>query len=105
MEQISEAFNKCFVADFIFSISRTPKDKQNNTGKLFVAKNRNGPDGDVYNIFMQTANVNIKVLNTPNAANGTSQVPANPVVLDSKMQKELLQKTYEKFRRKGVAKP
>ena len=105
MEQISEAFNKCFVADFIFSISRTIKDKQNNTGKMFIAKNRNGPDGDVYNIFMQTANVNIKVLNTPNAANGTAQVPANPVILDSKMQKELLQKTYEKFRRKGVVKP
>jgi hypothetical protein len=25
MESISEAFNKCFVADFIFSLSRTPK--------------------------------------------------------------------------------
>ena len=48
MEQISEAFNKCFVADFIFSISRTIEDKQNNQGKLFIAKNRNGPDGMVY---------------------------------------------------------
>ena len=27
MESISEAFNKCFVSDFIFSISRTIKDK------------------------------------------------------------------------------
>jgi replicative DNA helicase len=33
MEQISEAFNKCFVADFIMSVSRTIEDKQNNTGK------------------------------------------------------------------------
>ena len=40
MEQISEAFNKCFVADFIFSVSRTIEDKQNNQGKLFIAKNR-----------------------------------------------------------------
>ena len=41
MEQISEAFNKCFVADFIFSVSRTIEDKQNNQGKIFIAKNRN----------------------------------------------------------------
>ena len=44
MEAISEAFNKCFVADFIFSLSRTIQDKQENKGRLFVAKNRNGPD-------------------------------------------------------------
>jgi len=62
MESISEAFNKCFVADFIFSLSRTAQDKQANTGRFFVAKNRNGPDGLVFPLFMDTANVSIKVL-------------------------------------------
>ena len=62
MEQISEAFSKCFVADFIFSVSRTIEDKQKNQGKMFIAKNRNGPDGIVYPIFMDTSNVSIKVL-------------------------------------------
>ena len=62
MESISEAFNKCFVSDFICSISRTIKDKTANTGRLFIAKNRNGPDGLVFPIFMDTANVTIKVL-------------------------------------------
>lgn len=62
MESISEAFNKCFVADFIFTISRTIKDKNTNEGRLFVAKNRNGPDGLVFPIFMDTSNVKIKVL-------------------------------------------
>ena len=38
MEQISEAFNKCFVADFIFSVSRTIEDKQNKKGKLYLMK-------------------------------------------------------------------
>jgi len=61
MESISEAFSKCFVADFIFSISRTIKDKNANTGRLFIAKNRNGFDGLVYPIFMDPANVKIKV--------------------------------------------
>ena len=62
MESISEAFNKCFVADFIFTVSRTIEDKNTNQGRIFVAKNRNGPDGLVYPIFMDTSNVKIKVL-------------------------------------------
>ena len=52
MEAISEAFNKCFVADFIFSLSRTVQDKQANKGRLFVAKNRNGPDGLVFDALI-----------------------------------------------------
>ena len=62
MEAISEAFNKCFVSDFIFSLSRTIEDKQSNTGRIFVAKNRNGPDGLVYPIFADWSNVCMKVL-------------------------------------------
>ena len=62
MESISEAFNKCFVADFIYSLSRTPTDKQSNKGRIFIAKNRNGPDGLVYNAFVDWSNVKIKIL-------------------------------------------
>ena len=62
MESISEAFNKCFVADFICSVSRTATDKVNNTGRMFIAKNRNGPDGVVYPIFADWSNVKISVL-------------------------------------------
>lgn len=61
MESISEAFNKCFVADFIFSISRTSEDKLNNEGRIFIAKNRNGVDGVVFPIYMNTSNITIKV--------------------------------------------
>lgn len=62
MESISEAFNKCFVADFIFSVSRTIQDKSTNSGRMFLAKNRNGPDGLIYPIFMDPSTVKIKVL-------------------------------------------
>jgi len=62
MESISEAYNKCFVADFIFSVSRTIEDKAANKGRIFVAKNRNGPDGIIFPIRMDTSNVLIKVL-------------------------------------------
>ena len=103
MEQISEAFNKCFVADFIFSVSRTIEDKQNNQGKIFIAKNRNGPDGMVFPIFMDTSNVNLKILpkapvNNLQASN--SQVVSNPVVLEPKAQQQLLSAKYTKLRGK-----
>jgi len=62
MESISEAFNKCFVADFICSVSRTAQDKVNNTGRMFVAKNRNGVDGIVYPIIADWSTVSMEVL-------------------------------------------
>ena len=101
MEQISEAFNKCFVADFIFSISRTIQDKQNNLGKIFIAKNRNGPDGIVYNIFMDTSNVNIRILppQTTSSING-STVTTAPPPLGPRMQKQLLKDKYSKLKGK-----
>jgi archaellum biogenesis ATPase FlaH len=100
MEQISEAFNKCFVSDFIFSISRTIEDKQNNQGKIFIAKNRNGPDGMIYPIFMDTSIVKIAILpkaSIPTAPNG---VATAPVALGVREQQELLRAKYTKLKRK-----
>tara|TARA_B100000989_G_scaffold288811_1_gene259929 strand:+ start:1244 stop:2665 length:1422 start_codon:yes stop_codon:yes gene_type:complete len=106
MEQISEAFNKCFVADFIMSVSRTVEDKQNNTGKIFIAKNRNGPDGMIYNIFMDTSCVKIKVIPKSNTviptSTTTTQVPSvatHPTTLTQREQRELLQSKYNKYRK------
>ena len=99
MEQISEAFNKCFVADFIFSVSRTIEDKQNNQGKIYIAKNRNGPDGMIYDIFMDPSNATIKIM-PQHGHNGQGTIPLNPVALSASMQKGLLQNKYEKFRKR-----
>ena len=90
MESISEAFNKCFVADFIFTISRTIDDKAVNGGRVFVAKNRNGPDGIVFPIFMDTANVCIKVLQ--------QREEDEAVEVSAKKQKENLVEKYKKFK-------
>ena len=101
MEQISEAFSKCFVADFIFSVSRTIEDKQNNQGKIFIAKNRNGPDGMIYDIFMDPSSAKIKIMPTPSGTSSVgapAAIPLNPVALSASMQKGLLQNKYEKFR-------
>ncbi len=91
MESISEAFNKCFVADFIFTISRTVDDKNTNTGRVFVAKNRNGPDGMVFPVNMNTSNVHIDVLRP------VQEDASSVVVQNAKDQKKLLQEKYRKF--------
>jgi replicative DNA helicase len=91
MEAISEAFNKCFIADFIFTISRTIDDKVANSGRLFIAKNRNGPDGLVFPLFMDTANVCIKVLE-PSEEDEVVEVSV-------KKQKENLVEKYKKFKK------
>ena len=94
MESISEAFSKCFVADFIFSVSRTVEDKVGNTGRIFVAKNRNGPDGLIYPIFMDTANVKIKVLPKPMEQDELEDIVKNA----AERQKKVLQEKYSKFK-------
>lgn len=94
MEAISEAFNKCFVADFIFSVSRTVEDKNTNGGRVFLAKNRNGPDGIIYPIFMDTARVKIKVL----PPDGTTIEQA--VAQSAAQQGKQLREKYKEFRKR-----
>jgi len=94
MEAISEAFSKCFVADFIFTVSRTVQDKQTNGGRFFVAKNRFGPDGLVYPIEMVTKNVHIDVK--------SMNISGDEVVttaVTAKEQSNILKEKYKKFRK------
>jgi len=72
MNSISEAFAKCFVADFIFSLSRTMADKAKNKGRFFIAKNRFGPDGLVYSVFMDPSKVEINILGQEEISQGLS---------------------------------
>jgi replicative DNA helicase len=93
MESISEAFSKCFVADFICSISRTVEDKTENKGRMFVAKNRNGVDGIVYPMEIDTAKVHLRVL--PPDEHST----IDAVVMKTKQeQDEHLRQKYKKFK-------
>jgi archaellum biogenesis ATPase FlaH len=92
MESISEAYSKCFVSDFIFSVSRTIDDKNNNTGRVFVAKNRFGPDGIIYPAKMDLSRVKIDVLPSTGETIGEVQVNA------AKQQSEKLKEKYKKFK-------
>jgi len=93
MESISEAFNKCFVADFIFTISRTSHDKKNNNGRMFVAKNRNGPDGIEFPLAMDTSAVFIDVLEQEDDE-------VRSVVKSVAEQRKFLEERYKKFKNK-----
>ena len=55
LENLSEAYGKAMVADFIVSISRKPLEKATNTGRLFIAKNRFGRDGIVFPVHIDTS--------------------------------------------------
>jgi replicative DNA helicase len=95
MEAISEAFNKCFVADFIFSLSRTATDKQSNKGRIFIAKNRNGPDGMVYHAFVDWSSIDIKIIDSPD----DDEEPAIQVSSTEKLNK--LKEKYLKHKKRG----
>ena len=97
MESISEAFNKCFVADFIISLSRTIKDRNCNIGRIFIAKNRNGPDGIIYSVFMDTGTVTIKVLEQADVV----QLQNNEQKKKNKTDLETARKVY-KMMKKGA---
>lgn len=92
MESISEAFNKCFIADFICSISRTIKDKNANTARMFIAKNRNGPDGLIFPVFMDASSVKIKVLEQEETLEEVKENAA-------KRQQDDLKEKYKKFKK------
>ena len=102
MESISEAFNKCFVADFICTISRTADDKVQGTGRMFVAKNRNGPDGLVFPMSIDTSRVRLRVHQQQTAEDINTIVTRT-----AQEQKKHLQEKYQKFknRRKVTAVP
>jgi len=94
MESISEAFNKCFVADFICSISRTIKDKNSNQARMFIAKNRNGPDGLIFSMHMDTTCVKLQVIDKTQIGN---MLPASdPGDLNQKLRDK-----YKQYRQQG----
>ena len=93
MESISEAFNKCFVADFIFSVSRRKEDKEANSGKIFVAKNRNGPDGLTFPITMDPSRVFIEVHRKEEGESSQNKA------LTAREQRDILKEKYSSFRK------
>lgn len=62
ISEISESYAKATVCDLIMTISRLPQDKVANTGRLYIAKSRLGPDGIVFPFLLNTATVKVSIL-------------------------------------------
>jgi len=62
LEAIAESYAKATVCDLILTISRKVEDKKTNSGRLFIAKSRLGPDGIVYPFLMDPAKVKVRIL-------------------------------------------
>lgn len=83
LASIAESFAKATVCDLIVTVSRRMEDKQNNTGRLFVAKSRLGDDGVVFNFILKTATVKVKVLDQ-------QQNPIEEMMKDSESFKKMM---------------
>jgi replicative DNA helicase len=62
LDSIAEAYSKCMPADFIMTLSRSQKEKDQGLGKFFLAKNRNGQDGIIYKVRVDTSTSTIQIL-------------------------------------------
>ena len=82
-------------------IKKNKKEEDLDDDLSFIAKNRNGPDGIIYPLFMDTSNVNIRILppQTTSSING-STVTTAPPPLGPRMQKQLLKDKYSKLKGK-----
>ena len=59
---------------------------------MFVAKNRNGPDGLVYPMYMDTRNIELKLLPYQ------GDTPGSIAVVTAKEQREKLKEKYKEFK-------
>jgi len=88
LENMSEAYAKAMIADFVVSMSRKPLEKASGTGRLFVAKNRMGRDGIVFPMQIDTARSIITVTSDdPMDANDVNRLDSNQ--LKSELMKKL----------------
>jgi replicative DNA helicase len=60
-EMIADSYQKVMHSDFIASLSRTSDDKEQNTARIHLMKNRFGPDGMTYPAHIDTEHGKIEV--------------------------------------------
>ena len=68
-QNVADSYRKIMTGDFVISLSRRMEDKQCNTARIFIIKNRFGADGMQFPTYFDAGNGSIKVLD-PNTAEG-----------------------------------
>jgi len=92
MTNMSEAYGKAMICDFIISVSRRSHEKATGWGRLFVAKNRAGRDGLVYPAKINTARSQFEIV-------GAADVPESATVSDDEAQKRALRAKWQELKK------
>lgn len=85
MNNMSESYAKAFIADVIVTLSRKASERAGGYGRLYVAKNRNGLDGLVFPVKIDTARSKFFVVGeqtTPDEARAEDQVDIKKALKD-----------------------
>lgn len=90
-DKIADSYAKVMNADFIMSLSRKGGDKLNNTAKVYVMKNRFGPDGLTFPSKMDTTKGIIEVYDASSPDGIIAQKQSKS---GDEMEKKLLHKKY-----------
>ena len=77
LKNISEAYGKAMVADCVLSLSRKLADKTNDTGRLYVAKNRAGRDGMVWTVNIDTAKSKFEIMSEYSSIDAAQEESGN----------------------------
>jgi replicative DNA helicase len=92
MTNMSEAYGKAMICDFIISVSRRSHEKATGWGRLFVAKNRAGRDGLVFPAKINTARSQFEIV-------GAADVPEAATVSDDEAQKRALRAKWQELKK------
>lgn len=63
LSNMSEAYSQAHICDFVIGLGRPESQKSSGMGTIFIAKNRNGIDGESFKVRINTAQSRISLLN------------------------------------------
>jgi replicative DNA helicase len=91
MTNMSEAYGKAMICDFIISVSRRSHEKASGWGRLYVAKNRAGRDGLVFPAKINTARSQFEIV-------GSADTPDVVTASDDEAQKRALRAKWKELK-------
>jgi len=91
MTNMSEAYGKAMICDFIISVSRRSHEKASGWGRLYVAKNRAGRDGLVFPAKINTAQSKFEIT-------GSADAPEQVNATDEAEQKRALRAKWKELK-------
>jgi len=92
MTNMSEAYGKAMICDFIISVSRRSHEKASGWGRLYVAKNRAGRDGLVFPARINTARSKFEIV-------GAADTPESAMMSDDEAQKKALRAKWQELKK------